>query len=259
MLAATTSFFPEACISQSLKETSSENISDRESISLLEKIYTNASIARADLDSTKKKREWSETIENFNNNKINILVGTQTITKGYHFKNVTLVGILWADLNLHFPAYNSTEVTLQQILQVAGRAGRENNDSEVIIQTLTDHYIFNHLEETSYLSFYKLEILQRKKMGYPPYSRFIEIEIKNTNLSILEKETEFIFENLIKINKQNNLDVKILGPVKPAISKIKNWNINKVYLKSDNINQIIKLFKFIDQKSFKSLIFFGPS
>jgi len=96
-------------------------------------------------------------------------------------------------------------------------------------------------------------------MGYPPYSRFIEIEIKNTNLSVLEKETEFIFENLIKINKQNNFDVKILGPVKPAISKIKNWNINKVYLKSDNINQIIKLFKFIDQKSFKSLIFFGPS
>ena len=92
-----------------------QGIGTQQVVSILEKMYPQAKIARADLDATINKKKWMETIKDFEDGKIDILVGTQTITKGYHFPHVTLVGILWADINLHMPMYNAAEITLQQL------------------------------------------------------------------------------------------------------------------------------------------------
>ena len=90
-------------------------------MTILQKMFLQATIARADLDTTTKKKVWQQTIADMTDGKIDILVGTQTITKGFHFPRVTLVGVLWADLQLNFPVYNAAETALQQLIQVSGR------------------------------------------------------------------------------------------------------------------------------------------
>ena len=142
-----------------------------EMVTILQKMFPQAIIARADMDTTTKKKTWQETVQRFENNEIDILVGTQSITKGFHFPNVTLVGIIWADLNLNFPLFNASETTLQQLIQVAGRAGRQRKESTVIVQTMAEHHIFNYLNETDYLKFFTDEVKKRSTIGYPPCQR----------------------------------------------------------------------------------------
>lgn len=181
-----------------------KGVGTQQAVSILKSIFPNASIERADMDATIKKEKWKQTIKNFEDGKIDILVGTQTLTKGYHFPNVTLVGVLWADLNLSFPSYNSSENCLQQLIQVAGRAGRGTKDSLVIVQIMNQIKLYEFLDEINYLKFYKHELKNRKLIGYPPYIRFAEIEIKNSNEEILQKDSDFIFEHLIeKISKSD--------------------------------------------------------
>jgi primosomal protein N' (replication factor Y) len=101
-----------------------KGIGTQQVVTVLQKLFPMANIGRADLDASSRKTAWKQTLSDFEAGKIDIMVGTQTITKGYHFPRVTLVGIIWADLSLNFPIYNATEMALQQIVQVAGRAGR---------------------------------------------------------------------------------------------------------------------------------------
>src|SRR5207244_1506941 len=112
----------------------------------------------------------------------------QTITKGFHFPKVTLVGVIWADLNIHFPMYNASETALQQLIQVAGRAGRCSEHSEVIVQTMAEHPIFKYVNEVDYLTFYTQEIHNRTEVGYPPAMRLVEIEVRHSNPQIVEHE-----------------------------------------------------------------------
>lgn len=250
--------YPKNCIQCKANEDKfiKKGIGTEQVVNILEKLFPNISIARADLDSTKNKKKWNQTLNNFKESKIDILVGTQTITKGYHFPNVTLVGILWADLNLHFPIFNSSEITLQQLIQVAGRAGRQIKDSKVIVQTMIEHKIFDYINEVDYINFYNKEICERKLSYYPPYIRLAEIELKHQNELIVEHEALKLTKNLLSKNKS---DVKILGPVKPIIGKLKNQNFQKIYFKSTDINKIINLFKSIDKNDYKSKIFFTPN
>jgi len=158
-------FQPERCpeCKKHEKQFIKKGIGTQQVVTIIEELFPAAKIARADLDTTIRKKLWSQTIHDFEQGNIDILVGTQTITKGFHFPNVTLVGILWADLNLHFPIFNATETTLQQLIQVAGRAGRQHNESEVIVQTMSNHPVFNYLNETDYLKFYSSEIEKKEK------------------------------------------------------------------------------------------------
>lgn len=226
---------------------------------ILQKIFPNNIIARADLDVTSKKKAWQKTIEDFSTGKIDILVGTQTITKGYHFANVTLVGILWADLNLNFPIYNATEITLQQIIQVAGRAGREIKPGKVIIQTIGQQTIFDYINEIDYIKFYDYELQNRISAKYPPFYRFAEIEIKHADELEVNLDAKYLFNLLNKSTELNKLNVIILGPAKPSVHKIKNSYMQKIYLKSESFADIIKLFKSINKKEFKSSVFFTPN
>lgn len=234
-----------------------KGIGTQQLVSLLQKIFPQARIARADMDTTVNKKNWQQIMHDFEHGAIDILVGTQTITKGYHFPGVTLVGILWADLNLHFPSYNAAETTLQQLIQVAGRAGRQHKNSLVVVQTMMDHPIFNYLNEVDYISFYEKEFASRKEVKYPPYMRLAEIELKHPEESIVDDEAQQLADELsARIHKDT---VRLLGPTLPPVHKVKKTYMRKIYLKSGNINLLIDLFQQINKKAYKSGIFFTPN
>ena len=235
-----------------------KGIGTQQAVTILQKLFPDARIARADMDVTVKKKLWKQTVTDFEQGNIDILVGTQTITKGYHFPKVTLVGILWADLNLHFPIFNASEVTLQQLIQVAGRAGRQTSESNVIVQTMVDHPVLEYLNEIDYVKFYEQEIEHRMELQYPPCSRFVEIEIKHASESIIEFEAHKLVDQLIA-NSSNLENVYILGPAKPPIYKIKSMQSRKIYIKAPQVTTINALFASINKKQFKSLLFFTPN
>lgn len=217
-----------------------KGIGTQQVVTVLEKMFPTVRIARADIDSTVNKKKWQATVEGMYKGEIDILVGTQTITKGYHFPRVTLVGVIWADSNLGFPSYNAAEVTLQQLVQVAGRAGRTQDSSLVIVQSLLAHPIFNFLEEQKYKDFYTYEIAYRKQLGYPPYTRFSEFEIRDHDEEKVEQIAHACNEY---IRKQNDITLQVLGPSRPPVHKINHEHIRKMYIKSPSAQQVCQLYK----------------
>lgn len=241
------------------KELLKKGIGTQQLVTIVQKIFPTARIGRADMDISVKKKMLHETLTQFDAGDIDILIGTQTITKGFHFPNVTLVGIIWADLNLNFPVYNASETTLQQLIQVAGRAGRQRPESEVIVQAMSDHPIFSYLNEIDYLSFYRFESEQRKELEYPPYGRFAEIEFKYRFEETVAKEALLVAQHLQKISLQRGYEVMILGPAKPPVAKIKETHMRKIYMKGQNINHILALYNALADASLKSSMFFTPN
>ncbi len=244
-----------ACTSCSSSNLIKKGIGTQQIVTILESLFPTARIARADMDVSSKKNIWAQTMHDFAQGTIDILVGTQTITKGFHFPRVTLVGIIWADLNLNFPVYNAAETSLQQLIQVAGRAGRASNQSLVIVQSMMHHHIFNYLNENNYLSYYEYELANRQAVGYPPIVRLVEIELKHTEAAMLDQEAS----QLVKLLQQGKADITILGPAMPPVAKIKNMHARKIYIKSTSMAAIIALYKSIDKSRFKSQIFFTPN
>ena len=247
---------PEKCPGCASTEFLKKGIGTQQLVTILEKLFPEARIARADMDTSSQKTLWQKTMDDFTAGELDILVGTQTITKGFHFPRVTLVGILWADLNLHFPIYNASESTLQQLIQVAGRAGRQSEQSDVIVQTMDEHNVFNYLNEQNYREFYAQEIQKRAILGYPPCKRLAEIELKHTDEASIEKESHAVANHLLAFIDQYDLDVDVLGPACPPVHKVKNAYIRKIYLKSSDIQALIILYKTINHKKFNSSIFF---
>lgn len=236
-----------------------KGIGTQQLATIIQKIFPTARIARADLDTSSKKKEWQETVTKFHNRELDILVGTQTIAKGFHFPHVTLVGIIWADLNLHFPRYNATETTLQQLIQVAGRAGRQTDNSLVIVQTIAHHHAFEYLQETDYLRFYQDEIITRNEVGYPPCMRLVEIEFKHTDEHVVHQEAAQFAQEIMSSIEQHKLEIIVLGPVKPPIAKIKNAHARILFLKHMHIQSILKAYRSIDTTRYKSSLFFTPN
>ena len=236
-----------------------KGIGTQQVVTILEKIFPTARIARADLDTTVNKKQWTETVQRFENGDIDILIGTQTITKGYHFPKVTLVGILWADINLSIPMYNAAEVTLQQLIQVAGRAGRQSEESKVIVQTMITHPIFEYLHEQDYTQFFASEIKKRIEVGYPPVVRFAEIECKHPHLQTVEDDSYKLVQGLKLSAASNKKELIILGPSEPPVSKIKNIHARKIYIKAESIGAIIETYSTIDKRAFASSLYFTPN
>lgn len=250
---------PQRCTSCSSEQLIKKGIGTQQVVTILEQLFPTARIGRADMDVSSKKKVWKQTMDDFDSGAIDILVGTQTITKGFHFPNVTLVGILWADLNLHFPIYNAAETTLQQLIQVAGRAGRARAGAQVIVQAIMHHPVFNYLNEIDYLKFYENELAARSAIGYPPALRLVEIEVKNNDEATLDAESMQIAMQLMQLTSSDKYDARVLGPAKPPVSKIKNTYSRKIYLKSSSMAQLIELYKKIDHHKFMSAIYFTPN
>ncbi|MEX0848717.1 MAG: primosomal protein N' [Candidatus Dependentiae bacterium] len=241
------------------KDFIKKGVGTQKLVTIVQKLFPYARIARADMDTSTKKKEWKVTMNDFSNGDIDILIGTQTITKGYHFPKVTLVGIIWADLNLHFPRYNATETTLQQLIQVAGRAGRQTDESLVILQAMAEHHAFSYMKEIDYLQFYNEEIETRKEVNYPPCTRLIEIEVRAQSELAVIKDADKIIDQLFITNENDQLDATILGPAKPPVHKIKNCFSRVIYLKTDNMHHAYRLFNALNKKQYKSSIYFTPN
>jgi primosomal protein N' (replication factor Y) (superfamily II helicase) len=237
-----------------------KGIGTQQVVTIIQQLFPYARIDRADLDATINRKKWQKTIQAFHNQEIDILVGTQTITKGYHFPHVTLVGILWADIQLSMPTYNAAETTLQQLIQVAGRAGRQHPNSTVIVQTMLDHTLYTYLPEERYRDFYAYEAEHRHLLCYPPFVRFAEIELRHSRQEIVEKESAHYADALADhIKKDTATAITILGPAQPPVHKIKNMHIRKIYLKAEKISDLSNLYQTLQAIPWQSTIFFTPN
>jgi len=216
-----------ACGNPTLKTMGfgTEKIEDEISI-----FFPEAKIARMDLDTTRLKNAYHQIIGDFENRQIDILVGTQMISKGLDFDNVSIVGILNADNMLNFPDFRAYERSYQLMAQVSGRSGRSNKQGKVIIQTSdTKHKIIRFLLENNYEGMFADQIKERQKFKYPPYYRIIELTLKHKKAGINNMAAEELALTLKKI-----FGNRILGPHTPLISKIQNLFLQKITIKIES-------------------------
>jgi len=190
--------------------------------------FPQARIARMDLDSTRAKHSHSKIISLFEDREIDILVGTQMVTKGLDFDNVSVVGVLNADAGLHFPDFRSPERSYQLMAQVSGRAGRKNKRGKVIIQTNDpDHPIIKQVVNNDYLGMYNEQIEERRKYSYPPFTRLIEITLSQKN----QDDLDAVSPDLAVELKKRFGEERVLGPEYPVVSKVNNYFIKTILLK----------------------------
>ena len=193
----------------------------------LEKMFPEKIIKRLDFDTTRSKNAYSNILNDFDTRKIDILIGTQMITKGLDFDNVNLVGILDADMLLNRPNFKAFERSFQLMTQVAGRAGRRKKRGKVIIQTGDpNHWVIKKIINHDFISFFENEIIERSNFFYPPFYKIIEINLKNKNENILQDSSEQLASELREIFKE-----RILGPEYPIIKRIYNYYLKKITLK----------------------------
>lgn len=189
-------------------------------------LFPSARISRMDLDTTRKKHAHQKLINSFSRQEIDILIGTQMITKGLDFKQVTLVGVLSADNFLHFPDFRAHERAFQVLTQVAGRAGRLGDESKVLIQTFQpQHPVLSFVSNYDYASFYELQIRQREQFGYPPNMRLMRVELKHKNMSTLITASAWLKKGLVVRFSH------VLGPVAPAVGRVRNYYILHLLIK----------------------------
>ena len=163
----------------------------------LEIFFPDTRIVRMDLDTTRNKNSYQRIISQFEDGEIDILVGTQMISKGLDFDNVSLVGILSADNMLSYPDFRAYERSYQLMTQVAGRAGRKGKRGKVIIQSFEpDHLIVRKVVEGDYHGMVKDQLVHRKQFDYPPYSRIIRITLKHKNQPTVKSASAYMVKNL---------------------------------------------------------------
>jgi primosomal protein N' (replication factor Y) len=224
---------------------------------LLEK-FREAKIARMDIDTVRGKNAHDVLIQQFEQRRIDILVGTQMVVKGLDFDNVDLVGILDADGLLHFADFRVNERAFQLMEQVSGRAGRKESTGKVMIQTIQpQHPLLQLVQRHDYRAMYELEIENRKKFFYPPFSRLVHVTFKHKLKEIVERAAQNFTDSLrIKYGQY------IVGPAEPVINRIRNQYLREMLLKlprdakliakckTDMLEQVAILHQ---QKSFKSV------
>src|SRR5438105_2444697 len=166
---------------------------------MLAKLFPHGRIRRMDSDTLKRKDDYRRILGDFRTGKIDILVGTQMIAKGLHFPNVTLVGIIYADLALHQPDFRAGERTFQLLTQVAGRAGRGDVEGEVIVQAFTPfHPAIQYARRHDYAGFYEQEIEFRQQLQYPPIARAAMITLKARNEEKVKMSADYIKAEITK-------------------------------------------------------------
>jgi primosomal protein N' (replication factor Y) len=191
--------------------------------------FPKASIERIDSDSISKKGSLGEILNRFRKGEIQILVGTQMVSKGLDFGNVTLVGVVAAETSLWIPDFRADERTFQLLTQVAGRAGRSEKKGEVIIQTQNQkHFVLQKVLANDYLSFYQKEIALREQGEYPPFTRLALVEVKDEK----EDKSRGAIKDLFEILKRESKGLKITPPAEAIIYKIKGFYRWQILIKS---------------------------
>lgn len=206
-----------------------------------QRIIPEAKIIRLDSDSINGINDYEEAFNKFKNHEADILIGTQMIAKGLDFENVTLVGVVNADLALNFPSYDSTSIAYNLIEQVSGRAGRKNKEGRVIIQTYNPtHYVIESAKNHDYDSFYNQEILNRKSMMLPPFSDVIEMSVISNDASKAYDEAKHIVDTLRMVSNKST----ILGPAEALIFKKRDMYTFTIQIQAVE-DSIIEKIKYI--------------
>ncbi len=212
---------------------------------LVSKMYPQAKVMRMDMDTTSGKEAHKNILQAFNNREADILVGTQMIVKGHDFPNVTLVGVIAADLSLYGSDFRAGERTFQLLTQAAGRAGRSKKKGEVVIQTYNpENYAVVAAAKQNYEEFYNQEIAYRKLLDYPPVGCIMAILIMDKDYGVLDKGTEILANKIRSHTKDINScydTIKLIGPADAGISKVNDVYRKVIYLKSGNDKDIINL------------------
>ena len=202
--------------------------------------FPKARILRMDADTTAKKGAHEEILATFAEGGADILIGTQMIVKGHDFANVTLVGVMAADLSLYAPDYKSAERTFELLTQASGRAGRGELQGDVVIQTYApDHYAVSSAAEQDYLQFYRQELLYRKMMGYPPLVRLLTISLSSKREADVIRASEDMKRVILREYALDGL--KVIGPVEDSPYKL-NDNYRKIlYMKHESYDILLKV------------------
>lgn len=224
----------------------------------MEIIFPDARIARLDMDAARSRKGYLRILDNFEKGNTDILIGTQMISKGLDFSNVRVVGIINADNMLHFPDFRSFERSFQLMTQVSGRAGRSKERGFVVIQSFDpSHRIIQQVLQNDYLGMYSSELRERMEFAYPPFTRLIKLTLKHKDSEIASR-CAFVFAKELRKKWTN----KILGPQPPGVSRVQQYHLRQILIKSakgkehklirEHIRQIT--FKLSQEKTFRSVI-----
>ena len=190
-------------------------------------LFPSATIGRMDQDTTRGKFGFEKIINSFKNREISILVGTQMLAKGLDFDNVTLVGIMNADNMLYHPDFRAFERSFQMMTQVSGRSGRSEKRGNVIIQTYNpNHNTIQQVTNNDYSGMYNEQLYERKNFQYPPFFKLIKLTIKHRDFDKLKEGSMWLYEVL-----KQHLQMPVLGPEEPSISRIRNEYIRTILIK----------------------------
>ena len=210
----------------------------------IEKQFLGAKVIRYDVDTTKNQNGHLKLLDKFKNKEANILLGTQMIAKGLDFEDVTFVGVLNADISLNIPDFRSNERTFQLLCQVSGRSGRGSKQGSVIIQTYNPkHYAIESASRHDYHSFYKQEMMYRKKLNYPPFCHLVSIIIQSKD----EKYVHLVSNDIKKYLNDHTSKAQILGPAKSAIYKMQNIYRERILMKFTDSEEVYKALESISE------------
>lgn len=213
-----------ACGSAHLEQKGfgTEKVEDELSI-----LLPDARIARMDLDTTRSKMAFQNILNDIEEKKIDILVGTQMVAKGLDFPDITVIGIISADSLLKYPDYRANERSFQLLAQVSGRAGRRGKQGKVVIQTYDPtHRVIAQVISNDYLDLYNTEMVERKAFKYPPFYRIINLDIKHKDPEKLYHQAEYL-----AIELRKHFGNRVIGPEFPLINRIRNYYIKSIMLK----------------------------
>lgn len=217
----------------------------------LKALFPGASVSRMDLDTTRGKHGYEKIITAFEEGEIDVLVGTQMLTKGLDFRNVRLVGIMNADNLLNFPDFRAHERSFQLMLQVAGRAGRTKERGKVLIQTYNPHHqIVQQVSMNNYHDMYKDQLEERRQYKYPPFYRLIRLTLKGRDYSRVNEGAEWLATSL-----KNSFYENVLGPEFPPVARIRNEYYKNILLKIPQQQSLSKTKKVVGRvlQSFKAI------
>ena len=200
----------------------------------LQIMMPDARVARMDLDSTMQKNQYMELLADFQAGRIDILVGTQMVTKGLDFKHVSVVGIIGADSIINFPNFRSFERAFQQMTQVSGRAGRHGGGGRVIIQTFNPvHQVLTDVIEGDYASLYDEQIQERRVFRYPPFYRLVRVTLKHREQGVLNAAAAWMAAAL-----RSAFDWRVMGPEYPLVSRVKGLYLKEITLRFEKSEPI---------------------
>ncbi|MDE6377632.1 MAG: primosomal protein N', partial [Duncaniella sp.] len=209
----------------------------------VDEAFPGVAISRMDLDTTRNKDGYENIIRDFSKGKSSILVGTQMVTKGLDFGNVSVVGVVNADAIINFPDFRSGERAFNMLEQVAGRAGRKSGNGKVIVQTYSPaHPIFPFLLAHDYRGFYNYELEERRKYIYPPFSRVIYIFVKHRDPVAVGTMATELANRLRQL-----LGSRVTGPEEPTVGRVQMMYIRRIMLKIETNASLVKVKELLQR------------